>query len=310
MLKIIFNGSDAIGGPLLSSLHHHPNLEVSLVVTGQDKAMGRKMQLSPNPIKELALKLKLPIYQPEKISDFDSVERLKSEACDFLVVMAYGQIMNQAVLDIPTIEALNVHTSLLPKYRGASPIQSALLNGDQKTGISLMRMVQKMDAGPVYKQFELMIGEGDTAGSLWDKLADLAAKKVPDSLLDIASQALEPVDQNEAEATYITKISKADGEINWSESAGVIHQKIRAFNPWPSAYTFFKTKRLKIHKSIAGEFKSDEIPGMVVETSGGIGVVTGDGVLKLTEVQLEGKKRQSIQDFINGNQSFLGVILG
>lgn len=309
-LKIVFMGSDAIGAHLLKSLYEHRALEVVLVVTGEDKPRGRRMQRQPNPIKALALDLDLPIYQPKKLSTPEGVERLQREGADFFVLMAYGQIVSQAILNLPKMDALNVHTSLLPKYRGASPIQSALLNGDEKTGISLMRMVKEMDAGPVYQQFELGIEDDDTAGALWEKLAKLAATEIPDEVVRIADESLTPVDQDESKATYIRKINKSDGEIDWSEPANLIHRKVRAFSPWPSAFTFFEGRRLKIYKSRVQNSKRNEPIGTVVQEGSLVGVVTGDGVLELMELQLEGKRQQSIQDFLNGNPSFIGAVLG
>lgn len=305
-IKLIFIGTDPIGVKLLEALRYHPQLEVALVVTGQDKPVGRKMVLTANPIKQKALELGLEVFQPQKVSDPESVAKLKTCDPDFLVVMAYGQIVSQAVLEVPKIDCLNVHTSLLPKYRGASPIQSALLNGDSKTGVSLMRMVKAMDAGPVYAQFELPIEPEDTAGTLWEKLAELSAKTVPQAVVDISDKLLSPVEQDEAKATYIQKISKVDGEINWSEPADIIHRKVRAFNPWPSAFTFFEGKRLKLHRTRVSNEASKYPVGTVVRPQSSVGVVTGKGVLELLEVQLEGKKPQTIKEFLNGNQDFVG----
>jgi len=310
MKKVIFIGTDAIGVQLLEALHHTPELELALVVTGQDKSMGRKMLLTANPIKQKAIEHGLPVYQPEKVSAPESVAKLKALQPDFLVVMAYGQIVSQEVLDIPRVECLNVHTSLLPKYRGASPIQSALLNGDEKTGVSLMRMVKAMDAGPVYAQFKLPIAPEDTAGILWERLSQLSANEIPQAVIKISENSLMPAAQDESQATYIQKISKADGEINWSEPADLIHRKVRAFNPWPSAFTFFEGKRLKLHKTKVFEQTVDQPVGTAIELPSGIGVVTGGGVLELLEVQLEGKKRQFIQEFLNGNRGVVGVVLG
>lgn len=309
MKKIIFIGTDAIGKELLHTLHTHPQLEVVLVVTGRDKPMGRKLALTPNHIKQKAMELGLNLFQPKKINDSESVEQLEALRPDFLVVMAYGQIVSQDVLSVPAIDSLNVHTSLLPKYRGASPIQSALLNGDEKTGVSLMRMVERMDAGPIYIQFEQKIDHEDTAGTLWNKLAELSAKRIPDALIEVAEGRLKAMEQAEKEATYITKISKADGKIDWSESAEMIECKVRAFNPWPSAFTFFGNKRLKLHKTRVLEQTLNQPVGTTIKLLSGIGVVTGEGVLELMEVQLEGKKVQDMRVFLNGNRDFVDTIL-
>ena len=260
------------------------------------------MELKPSPVKEVALKLGLEVFQPEKIND--SVDELQALDADIMIVMAYGQIVSQEVLGVPKKACLNVHTSLLPKYRGASPIQSAILAGDDETGVSLMKMELKMDAGAVYKTFPQAI-EADTTASLTEKLAALTADKVPDALVEIANGTLEATPQNEDEVTYVTKISKADGNIDWSEDAEVIERKVRAFNPWPSAYTFFNGKRLKIVEAAAASGDHEGENGMVEED----GVVCATGRLRLMKVQLEGKKVQDYQEFLNGNQDFIGSVL-
>lgn len=306
-LKLIFIGTGEIGVRLLDSLNENPNIDLALVVTGVDKPAGRKMELQPSAIKKTALELGLEVYQPEAIKSPEAVEKLKNVAPDVILVMAYGQLLSQEVLDIPKIDCLNVHTSLLPKYRGASPIQSVILNGEKQTGITLMRMVKEMDAGPMYEQFKILLMSAlETAGTLEARLAKLAAEKVPNSLVQIVEGKLEPTEQNEAEATFVTKISKADGQINWDEPAELIERKIRAFNPWPSCYTFFKGKRLKIHGAIAKNMDASAPPGTVVEKDGGVGVVTGKGILELIEVQPEGKKPQTMKEFLNGNGDFFG----
>ena len=340
-IKLIFTATGNVAVNLLKSLHHDSRFEILLVVTGTDKPMGRKMELQPNLIKKTALELGLKVFQPENIKSPEAIEQLKSADPDLMLVMAYGQILSQEVLDVPTINSLNVHASLLPKYRGASPIQSAILNGEPKTGITLMKMVKQMDAGAMYQHFEIPI-TNDTTASLEEKLANLAAEKIPDTLVKVAEGKLTPIEQNEAEATYVTKISKADGQIDWNEPAEVIERKIRAFNPWPSTYTFFKRKRLKIlsasvlykrsihHVAVdddagwAGKgepptqrnltsFELDEEdlgePGQVVEKNGKVGVATGKGLLLLSEVQLEGKKPQTMKEFLNGNGEFIGANL-
>ncbi len=309
-IKIIFIGTGEIGVSLMEALVRHPQIDLTLVVTGIDKPMGRKMQLTPNEIKKAALNLGLDTFQPENINETSALEKLKGLNPDFLLVMAYGQMLKQPVLELPQIDCLNVHTSLLPTYRGASPIKSAILNGEEVTGISLMRVIKKMDAGPVYFQFKTDISNTDTGQTLSNKMAKLAAEEVPGAIVRIVDESLEPVEQNEAEATHVSKLEKADGVIDWSDSAEKIDCKIRAFNPWPSAFTFFEGKRLKIHQAKAHATPLPHKPGTVCEVEGRVGVSCGEGFLELIEVQVEGRKAQSIEVFLNGNQGFVGGEVG
>lgn len=305
-IRIIFIGTGEIGVELLKSLHQDSRFEIMLVVTGVDKPAGRKMELQPSAIKKTALELGMNLFQPENIKTVEAVEKLKNLTPDIILVMAYGQLLSQEVLDIPKIDCLNVHTSLLPKYRGASPIQSVLLNGEKKTGITLMKMVQKMDSGAIYQQFEINISENETTESLEQKLSELTAERIPESLIDLVEKKLEPIEQNESLVTHVTKIAKSDGLIDWTEPAEVIERKIRAFYPWPGTFTSFKGKRLKIHQAKAHRLETSEKAGKVIQQEGLTGVATGKGILELMVVQLEGKKPQGIKEFLNGNTDFVG----
>lgn len=301
-IKIIFVGTDLVGSELLRKLSKL--FEVALVVTGQDKPAGRKLQLQPSPIKLVAEELGLEVFQPIDINADLSVRRLANLSPDMMVVMAYGQILSREVLDIPRIACLNVHASLLPKYRGASPIQASILNMDRKTGVSLMKMVSKMDAGPVYKQFELPIGVGDTGQTLSDKLAKLSAEEIPKALIGVEN-GLEAEPQDESKVTYCGKISKADGLIDWNRPANEIMAQMRAFDPWPGTYTFFDNKRLKVLSAETREGAPSGEPGLVKRD----GIVCQDGMILPLELQMEGAKVQSLHDFINGHANFIGSIL-
>jgi methionyl-tRNA formyltransferase len=298
-IKIIFVGSDEVGGKLLERLAKL--FDVVLVVTGQDKPAGRRLQLQPTPIKLIAEPLGLDVFQPIDINADLSMRRLGNLNPDMIVVMAYGQILSREVLDIPKIACLNVHASLLPKYRGASPIQASILNMDKKTGISLMNMVSKMDAGPVYKQFELPISANDTGKTLSDKLASLAAEEIPKALVEVEG-GLQPEVQDETLATYCGKISKKDGQIDWNQPGKDILARMRAFDPWPGTFTFFDGKRLKIVNAEVLEGVSPSDPGLVKRE----GIVCGNGLLKPLELQIEGGTVQSLHDFINGHPDFIG----
>lgn len=301
-IKIVFIGTDSIGVELLRTLSKL--FEVVLVVTGQDKPAGRKLQLQPSPIKLAAEELDLEVFQPIDINADLSVRRLANLNPDMIVVMAYGQILSRELLDIPKIACLNVHASLLPRYRGASPIQAALLNMDRKTGISLMKMVAKMDAGPVYGQFELSVGVNDTGQTLTERLAKLAAEEIPKLLIEVEN-GLKPEPQDEAKATYCGKISKADGQIDWGRPAKEILAQMRAFDPWPGTFTTFDGKRLKFITANTLETGGSGEPGLVKRE----GIVCGEGLIQPLELQIEGGRIQSMHDFINGHPDFIGAHL-
>ena len=301
-IKIIFIGTDGIGCGLLHRLSKL--FDVRLVVTGQDKPAGRKLQLQPSPVKLAAEELDIEVFQPIDINADLSVRRLANLNADMIVTMAYGQILSREVLDIPKIACLNVHASLLPKYRGASPIQASLLNLDKKTGISLMKMESKMDAGPVYRQFELPISAGDTGQTLTDKLAALTAEEIPRALIEV-EDGLQPEAQDEDKATYCGKITKADGRIDWKRPLKEIMAQLRAFDPWPGTYTFFDEKRLKIISAEIAEGETGGEPGLVKRD----GIVCADGMLHPLELQIEGGNMQSLHDFINGHPDFIGSVL-
>jgi len=299
-IKIIFIGTDPIGKELLRVLSKL--FDVKLVVTGQDKPAGRKLQLQPSPIKLAAEELGLEVFQPLDINAELSVRRLSNLNPDMMVIMAYGQILSQEVLGIPKIDSINVHASLLPKFRGASPIQSAILNMDKKTGISVMRMVRQMDAGPVYRQFELPIEPTDSARTLSIKLAELSAKEVPRTLVDIEMQGLLASNQDESKVTYCGKIAKADGRIDWKKPANEIMAQMRAFDLWPGTYTFLGEKRVKVISAESHESNLSGEPGLVKRE----GIICGSGYLVPLGLQIEGGNAQSFHDFINGHPDFIG----
>ena len=302
-IKTIFIGTAEIGSPLLKTLAKDERFEISLVITQADKPAGRKMELQPSPIKQVSKELGLSIFQPENINQ--SAKEIKEHNPDILLVFAYGQILRREILDIPTFGCLNIHTSLLPKYRGASPIQSSILNGDKETGVSLMKMDEEMDLGPVYASFQFSVPSSQTTPKLHDDLAKLSAEKIPDAIYTAITEDQSPTPQNEDEATYCKKITKADGQINWNEEAETIDRKIRAYAGWPGSYTFFEDKRLKILKATPITSES-ATPGEVIEKESKVFIGTQKGVLQLFEVQMEGKKPQLIEEFIKGYNDFIG----
>ncbi len=274
-LKIIFIGTPEFGAMVLEKLiksGHKP----FLVITAQDKPVGRKQIVTPPPVKILAEKYNIPVAQPEKIGDWKTqIENLKP---DLAIVASFGQMIPSDVLGIPRYGFVNVHPSLLPQYRGPSPIQYAILNGDEKTGVSIMRPTEKMDAGPVFIQRELTVNPNEEFSSLHDRLAVMGADLLIEMLPKLFAGQINAQSQDDSKATYSKIIKKEDGLIDWQEPAEKIERRIRAFNPWPNAYTLFNNKRLEILKA---------------ETVG--------GELIIKEVQLEGKKPMSFKDFLLGH---------
>ncbi len=305
--NIIFIGTGKIGTPLLEALAKDERFDVKLIITQIDKPAGRKMQLMPSPIKLTALDLGLKIYQPDNINSKESIDLIKKINPDMIVLMAYGQILKRELLGIPKFGCINVHASLLPKYRGASPIQQSLLNQDEVTGISIMEMEEKMDTGPVFRASDLFIEENDDAVTIYERLANLTAYKTPNILDDIAEGRAEAKIQDNSKASYCQKISKSDGQINWGEPADVIVAKIRAFTGWPGTFTFWNGKRLKIINGKSDEFTSK--PGLITEKDHLIMVGTGKGSVILDKVQIEGKSIQSVDEFTKGYQDFIGNAL-
>ena len=305
-ISLIFIGTGNIGVPLLEALAEDERFDVKLVITQVDKPAGRKMELTPSPIKQKADELGIEIAQPDKINEVENVKKCEKIKPDMIVLYAYGQILSKELLDIPKFGSINVHASLLPKYRGASPVQQSLLSQDEKTGISIMKMEEKMDSGPVYKQFDLQISDDDNALTLADRLANLSAHEIPDLLYTIAQGDLSPAPQDDSQASYCEKIQKSDGEINWNEDAKTIHAKIRAYTGWPGTFTFWDNKRLKIISGQADAYDEME-PGKIIEKDHLIFIGTKKGSIVPDNVQLEGKTVQDINAFIKGYPDFIGA---
>ena len=304
-IKIIFAGTAEIATPLLHSLKKDERFEVSLVITQKDRPAGRKMELTPSPAKKTAEELGIPVFQPDDINTPESINKIKSENPDSMIVMAYGQILRSDVLNIPKQGCINIHASLLPKYRGASPIQSALLNQEKETGISIMKMAERMDAGPVFAKLPTAIGENDNAITLTEKLAHLSAHQSRDTIYSASTGEINPEKQDEKSATYCTKIKKEDGNINWNEDANIILSKIRAFAGWPGTYTYFNGKLLKILEGEVSNSDHNKSPGSVFKSDDKIVIAAKNDVIIPSLLQMEGKNPQNINDFINGNPDFI-----
>lgn len=278
------------------------NYNISAVFSQPDKPVGRKQILTPPPVKELALKKGLKVIQPESLKDTKTLEKIKEIKPDLIIVVAYGQFIPKTVLDIPKFGCINIHASLLPRWRGASPIAQAILAGDQKTGITIMKLDAKMDHGPIISQKEIKISHNDTLQSLSKKLSKIGAELLIKVLSDYLEGKVEPKAQNDSKATYAPLIKKEYGKIDWSKSADEIERKIKAFNPWPTAWTMLDSKRLKIIKaSVLNKDIKNTDPGRISISDNKIIVNCGQGQLVLDEVQLEGKKQMSSEEFTKGN---------
>lgn len=276
--------------------------EVVGVVTQPDKPKGRGKNLMPTPVKEVAMKYNLPVYQPKKVREPEFVEVLRGLKPDVMVVAAFGQIISKEILEMPKYGCINVHASLLPAYRGAAPIQWAVINGDKESGVTIMQMDEGIDTGDMIEKVVVPIAEDETGGSLFDKLSQAGAKLCVKVLRDLEDgKAVREKQPEESTTPYARMIDKKMGAIDWEKPAKEIEQLIRGLNPWPSAYTRLQGKTLKIWKAEVLLEHSQEAPGQITEvTKDSIVVQTGQGRLKILELQLEGKKRMDAASFLRG----------
>jgi methionyl-tRNA formyltransferase len=303
-MRLIFLGTPAFAVPTLESLVA-ASYDVLSVVTQPDRPSGRGRRLSASPVKEAALRLGLPVYQPERIRRPEAVAALAGLQPDVMVVVGYGQILPQTVLDIPPHGIINVHASLLPEYRGAAPVQWAIANGAVRTGVTTMRIDAGLDTGDMLLKAETEIGPEETALELGARLAAMGAALLIETLARIESIA--PHKQDAALATYAPLLKKENGLIDWRQPAQAIHNRVRGFQPWPGAYTRFRGQQLHIWKSRVAAH-GEGAPGLL--TSHPLAVVCGQGSLEPIEVQLEGRKRITAEEFVNGQHLTGHDILG
>jgi methionyl-tRNA formyltransferase len=284
--------------------------QVVAVYTQPDRKAGRGQQITSSPVKQLALSRELEVVQIDSFKGAGIIERLDSLAPDLIVVAAFGQILPPEVLNLPRFGCLNVHPSLLPRYRGASPVATAILQGDKVTGVTIMLLDAGMDTGPILNQTEVPISTEDTTGSLTIKLAGAGAQLLMETLPLWFDGRIKPRPQDESGASYSKVINKNDGEIDWRLSTQELWRRIRAFDPWPGCYTWWQGKRLKLSRVVPLEVEGSGEPGKVIPISppapATIGVETGDGVLGLLRLQLEGKRELSGEEFVRGQREFVG----
>lgn len=302
-LRIIFAGTPEFAASCLDALlkTHH---EIVAVYTQPDRPAGRGRKLRPSPVKTLAEQHQLPIHQPVSLKQPDEQATLQALNADLMVVVAYGLILPQPVLDAPRLGCINVHASLLPRWRGAAPIHRALLAGDEKTGITIMQMDAGLDTGDMLSKVECPILVDDTSGTLHDRLAELGAQALVDCLGPLSAGTLTAETQDDSQACYAHKLEKQEGEIDWSQPAALIARRIRGLNPWPVAYTRLGEDNLRIWAAHADVTAADAAPGTIIDaTTDGIRVAAGEGSVLLTQLQLPGGKPQPVKTLLNAHQA-------
>jgi methionyl-tRNA formyltransferase len=311
-MRLVFLGTPAFAVPTLERIvdaGHH----VVAVVSQPDRPRGRGGRFTPGPVKEAALRLGLPVYQPERIRRPEAIEHLRGLAVEIMVVVGYGQIIPQAVIDLAPLGIVNVHASLLPKYRGAAPIQWAIANGETRTGVTTMQIDAGLDTGDMLLKAETEIAHGETAIELGNRLAGMGANLLVETLAGLAARSIVPEKQDNGAATYAPLLKKEDGRLDWSHPALAIHNRVRGLQPWPGAFTTFRGQSLHIWRSevaSAGTLWPDAPRKGRILSVRPLIVSTGDAPLELLEVQLEGRKRIAAGDFVNGQRVTENEILG
>ena len=297
-MRIVFIGTGQIGVPTLRAFLNSEH-EVVAVVTQPDKPVGRAQSIEPPPIKKGIAKTRIPILQPARIKDQQATEEIRGLAPDVIVVVAYSQILPREVLEIPRLACLNLHASLLPRWRGAAPIQAAIAAGDCETGITVMYMDEGLDTGDILLQRDVEILPNETGGALHDRLAQIAPEVLLEALRLVAAGNAPRIPQDNARATYAPKLKREQGQIDWSESAEAIERKIRAYNPWPGAFMKVGDQNLKIFSASIVDLNGR--PGEILRREKELIIAAGKGALSLAEVQLEGKRRMSAAEFLRGH---------
>ena len=310
-MRVVFLGTPEFAVPTLRALHESVGTAVALVVTQPDRPTGRGQRLLPTAVKSFALERGLAVFQPERLRGPDVIERLRAADADLFVIAAYGQLLRQAVLDLPRHGCLNVHPSLLPRHRGPSPIAAAILAGDERTGVTIMLTERGMDTGPILAQEIVPLGREETSASLTPRLADLGAELLLRTIPGWIAGTIAPQPQDEDRATHSRLFTKADGAIDWTRPADDLERQVRALNPWPRAFTFARGQRLQVLLARAGDLEIPGPPGTVgVGASKAPLVATGRGALRLDRVKLEGGREVGGQQFLGNYPALLGSQLG
>ncbi|MCR5127491.1 MAG: methionyl-tRNA formyltransferase [Lachnospiraceae bacterium] len=310
-MKIVFMGTPDYAATALEAILQ-AGYEVTGVVCQPDKPKGRSKEPAACPVKECALKYNLPVFQPERIKRPEAVAELRKFPADVFVVAAFGQILSEEILTMPKYGCINIHASLLPKYRGAAPIQWCIVDGEKETGVTIMQMDAGIDTGDILFTKTVAITEEETGGSLFDKLSRAGAELIVEALPKIEAGEVTPVKQDEAQSNYARMLKKEDGQISWNHPAEEIERQVRGMDPWPSAYTYHRGKQFKIWKAQAVSGGTEGLlPGTIAQIGKqGIWIACGHGMLQVTEAQPEGKKRMSAADLMNGRTLEMNERLG
>jgi len=309
-MRLIFMGTPEFALPSLNALHHSGHA-ILAVVCQPDRPKGRGGRLTPPPVKGMAERFELPILQPDKMKDLAFLEGLRALKPEVIVVVAFGRILPPAILDLPPHGCINLHASLLPKYRGAAPIQWAIINGEQETGVTTMRLDPGMDTGDILLQERMPILPEDTAGSLSVRLAERGADLMIRTLNGLESGEIIPVPQDHAQATLAPILEKEAGKIDWTQPAAHILNRIRGLSPWPGAYTLYQNQRWSLWKADLGDPTAGGPPGTIQKTGReGISVATGQGLLEILELQPANRRRMSVREFLAGHTVKPGTVLG
>ena len=309
-MRIVFMGTPEFAVPSLEALLKSEDQVVG-IVTQPDRPKGRGHNLGPPPVKVIAQRAGIPLLQPLKIKTPDFLEALAAWKPDLIAVTAFGRILHAPILNLPPKGCVNVHGSLLPKYRGAAPVQWAIINGERETGITTMLMDEGMDTGPILLQERIPIMPGDTAGTLARRLADLGGRLLVETIRQLKAGTISPRAQDHSQGSMATLLKKEDGVLDWSWGAQSIANRIRGLSPWPGAYTFLGHDRFNIWSAVAVPARSEEQPGTIIAvTKRSIQVATGDGVLELVEIQTANSKRMTVSQFLAGHQVSVGTRLG
>lgn len=302
MTKIVFMGTPAFSVPILEGLLAE-NYEIAAVVTQPDRPVGRKKTITPPPVKAAAVEQGLLVLQPEKISGSPEMEKIAELAPDLIVTAAFGQFLPEKLLQIPRLGAINVHASLLPKYRGGAPVHYAIMNGETETGVTIMEMIKKMDAGGIFSQRSIPITKQDDVGTMFEKLSLVGKELLLETLPKIINGELKPTPQDEAEVTFSPNITREQEAIDWNKTAEEVDNQVRGMHPWPIAFTNYEAARWKIFKTKPTDERTTAEPGTIVlRTKKELHIACGQGtVLAIEELQPAGKGKQTVRDFLNGS---------